>query len=133
MIKTIIRYTTPFIASINDVIYGVLLYMEHIEKHEIDNKIYETLDLLGGSSILLIAYLIVTSRHMCKFYKTACWIILFMHVFSIIYIYTPITVIEYIYAFTVLSMFACVSSTIAVLGRRTTRVIRQQYRRLRKV
>lgn len=125
MIYTILRYLTPFIASVNNTIYGVLLYLQCKDIYEASPSIYKTFDILSGSSILFISYLISASRHMCKYYKTSCWLLMIMHIMSIIYLYTPITVIEYIYALTVLSMISTVASTAAILGHKTYKTIHQ--------
>lgn len=132
MINTLLRYLTPFIASVIDVIYGVSLYINYVEPEMISQKFFNLLSLTGGSSILLIGYLISTSKHMCKYYKLSCWIIFFMHVLSIVYTYTPITFIEYIYVFTILSMVSLVVSTVSILGCKTSRAIRQAYKRVRR-
>lgn len=130
MIKTLLRYFTPFIISVIDFINGVLLYMEYVQHVSVDGKIYKLLSITGGSSILVIAYMLATCRHMCRYYKASCWILMLMHIISLIYIYTPITVVTYIYVLTVFSMISSVLATAAILCGKTIRVIRRSYRRV---
>lgn len=130
ILNTFVRYFTPFIISVMDFINGVLIYMEYVQHVSVDGNVYKLLSITGGSSILVIAYMLATSRHMCRYYKCSCWILMFMHVISVVYIYTPIAVVTYIYALTVLSMVALVLATAAILCRKTIRVIRRAYRRV---
>ena len=132
MKDTLIRYLTPFIASLNNVIYGVLLYLQYNGEIELRNCVYKTFDVLCGSSLLFVFYLISTSKHMCLFYKSACWLIVFMHIMTLVYLYTSVTVISYIYGITIMSMFALILSTAAILGRKTAKAINQAYKRERR-
>lgn len=129
MIKTIFRFLTPFITIIADAINGVLLYRQYELEKVVDERIYPTIDHLTGSSILLIAYVLCTSTHMCIYYKTSCWTLIFIHVLSIVYVYTSITVIEYIYYVWVLLGFSFIMWTISVLGYKTAKTISQSCKR----
>lgn len=123
-------YFTPFIASFNNAIYGVLLLFEQKGLFYSDWEVYKIFDIISGSSILFVAYLIATSKKMCIYYKCSCWLLMIMHIISLIYLYTPIKVITYIYAITILSMISLVASTAAILGRKTCRTIVQYRKRL---
>lgn len=130
MINTILRYFTPFIISVIDFINGVLLYLQYVQDIDIDGRIYKLMSITGGSSMIVIAYILATSRHMCKYYKASCWILMFMHFISFVYIYIEITIVEYVYALTVLSMISAVMATASILCSKTIKVIRQSYRRV---
>lgn len=116
MIKIIIKYLTPFIASLVDIINGVFLYIEYILKQEVDCRFYDLISHSTGSSLLFVAFVLVMADDMCKFYKASCWALLIMHMISITYIYTPIAVTAYIYIFLLFSMFSLITITISVLG-----------------
>lgn len=130
MINTILRYFTPFIISVIDFINGVLLYLQYVQDIDIDGRIYKLMSITGGSSMIVIAYILATSRHMCKYYKASYWILMFMHFISFVYIYIEITIVEYVYALTVLSMISAVMATASILCSKTIKVIRQSYRRV---
>ena len=130
MINTILRYFTPFIISVIDFINGVLLYLQYVQDIDIDGRIYKLMSITGGSSMIVIAYILATSRYMCKYYKASYWILMFMHFISFVYIYIEITIVEYVYALTVLSMISAVMATASILCSKTIKVIRQSYRRV---
>ena len=125
MIQAAIKLLTPFIIIVSDFINGVLLYNQYIAKEYVDETWYTLLSHTTGSSVLTISYIIVRSNHLCKYYKSSCAILLFMHIFSIVYVYTPISLIEYIYAMWVLCGISFVLLTIAILGRNTYKTIHQ--------
>lgn len=129
MIKTIIRMLTPFIISVVDIIDGVLLFLELFKDIEIDGRFYKLLSHCTGSSILLISYILLTSTHMCKYYKTACYLILLLHLYTIFYLYTDITIKTYLYLAIVLSLLSLVCWTISVLGHKTYKTIHQACKR----
>lgn len=125
MLKTVIKMLTPFIISIIDIIDGVLLYLETMYNIVIDNRFYSFLSNTTGSSLLLMSYVIVTSTHMCKYYKTSCWMIVIMHILSIIYIYTDMTSLLYALGVWVFSGISLVCWTISILGHKTCKTIHQ--------
>lgn len=116
MIKTIIKYLTPFIVSFIDVINGVCLYIQYILNINIDERFYPTFSHSSGSSVLLIAFVIAMTKDMCKFYKASCYGLLIMHIISLIYTWTPITIVVYIYIFIIFSLLSLIGITIAILG-----------------
>lgn len=128
MIKTLFKILTPFIAIIADAINGVLLYRQYELELMVDTRLYPTFDHSTGSSVLVIGYILATSSHMCKYYKISCWLIILMHVFSIIYVWTPIKIIEYIYFCWVILGFAFVMWVIPILGNKTAKTIDQACR-----
>lgn len=125
MIKTLFRILTPFIAIIADAINGVLLYRKYELHLIVEERFYPTFDHSTGSSVLLIGYVLSTSTHMCIYYKISCCAIIAMHVFSIIYTWTPIKIIEYIYFVWVILGFAFVMWVISILGYKTYKTIGQ--------
>lgn len=129
MLKTCIILLTPFIISIVDIINGVLLYLQYFCEVKVDYRLYQAMTHTTGSSILLMVYVIYRSTHMCKYYKSACWMILIMHIISIIYHYTPISLINYLYIVWVISAMALVVSTISILGYKTYKTINSACKR----
>lgn len=124
-LKTAIKMLTPFIISVNDIISGVLLFLRVEYKYEIDPTYREWISHCTGSSILVILYIIVSSTHMCKYYKTSCYTTLLLHILALIYIYTEITIIQYIYIIWISSVFSLVCWTISFLGHKTYKTIHQ--------
>lgn len=131
MIKIIVKYLTPFIASLVDIINGVFLYIEHILRQDVDCRFYDLISHSTGSSVLFVAYVLVMADDMCEYYKASCWALLIMHMISITYIYTPITVTAYIYIFLLFSMFSLITVTIAVLGHKARVMLNWAGKRLR--
>lgn len=129
MFKTFIKMLTPFIISVIDVIDGVLLYLEHYKGITVDARFYSLISHSTGSSILVLLYIIVSSTHMCKYYKTSCWMIVFMHTLTILYIYTNITLLFYLLGVWIFSGISLVCWTISVLGHKTYKTIHQSYKR----
>lgn len=124
-IKTLLRFLTPFLTILVDTINGVLLYRQYALELEVDKRLYSVFDHSTGSSVLLIGYVLATSTHMCVYYKISCCIIMAMHIFSIIYVYTPITTIEYIYYAWVLMGCSFVMWVASLLGHKTYKTIHQ--------
>lgn len=120
---------TPFIISVVDIIDGVLLFLELFKDIEIDGRFYKLLSHCTGSSILLISYILLTSTHMCNYYKTACYLILLLHLYTIFYLYTDITIKTYLYLAIVLSLLSLVCWTISVIGHKTYKTIHQACKR----
>lgn len=129
MIKTAIKLLTPFIVSIVDIIGGVLLYLR-CEGYSITPIYREVLSHFSGSSLLLILYVIVSSPHMCKYYKTSCWLLLTFHVMSLLYIFTDITTLFYIYITWVIMVASLVCWTISILSCKIYKTINQSCKRL---
>lgn len=125
MIRTTIKMLTPFIISSVDVVNGVLLYLQSYCGYNYSNRLYSLLSHISGSSILLIAYVIVNSTHMCKYYKSSCWSLLMMHVFTIIYLYTDIKLLWYIYTTWTICALSLVLWTASILGKKTYNTIHQ--------
>ena len=125
MFKTIIRFLTPFIVSVSDIICGVMFYLRIEEGIDISYSIRNTFSHCTGSSILLILYILATLVHMCKYYKSCCLCLLFFHVLSILYIYTDITTLQYVYATWIFSVISLILWTISVLGYKTFKTIHQ--------
>lgn len=123
MIKTLFRILTPFITIVADSINGVLLYRQYELNVGIYDDIYPVFNHLTGSSILLMSYVISTSNHMCIYYKMSCYTLIVMHLFSILYVYTNISVIEYVYYAWVLLSISFVMWLVAVLGHKTCKTI----------
>lgn len=129
MFKTFIKMLTPFIMSIFDITNGVMFYISLKYDVTFDNRIYSLFGNLCGSSLLVIFYIMVNSTHMCKYYKTACILLLIKHLVSISYLYTELTQIEYTYIILTLSTFSLVCWTISVLGYKTYKTIHQSCKR----
>lgn len=125
MLRTIIKMLTPFIIAFVDVISGVIMFLRLRLDYNIDLSYRDLISHTTGSSILLMLYVIVNSTHMCKYYKSACYMILALHIYTIIYVYTDITTITYTYTVIVFSLLSLVCWTISVLGHKTYKTIHQ--------
>lgn len=125
MIKTFIRMLTPFIISLVDIVNGVMRYLEYKHDYKFDYRIYEIFSHGAGSSIILILYVLVTSIHMCKYYKSACWCLLILHLQTIAYLYIDLEFMWYLYIVWILSSLSLVFWTASLLGRKTYKTIHQ--------
>lgn len=103
MIKRLIRIYTPFICAIVAIIHGVLFLSEY------KGILYKILSEFTGHSILLIAYIIATSKRMCKWYKITNYLLLSIHVVNLGYIYKLITFNEVLYAGIVINIIALIT------------------------
>ena len=79
MISKLIRIYTPFISALIALIHGVLLLLDY------DGVLLWILGELTGHSVLMIAYILATSRRMCKWYKITAVLLLLPHLINIGY------------------------------------------------
>ena len=63
MVARLIRIYTPFICALAAIMHGVLFLRGY------EGFIYNILSDLTGHSILLIMFILSTSKRMCKWYK----------------------------------------------------------------
>lgn len=80
MLRRFIRIYTPFICAIAAIVHGIIF---------LQGKDSEFLCLLGditGHSIIMIAYILSSSRRMCRWYKYTCYLLLFSHAINISYV-----------------------------------------------
>lgn len=76
MIQKFIKLYTPFICAIISTIHGVLLI------NKVHTSFYFIAQELTGNSILLLLFVLVHSKRMCKCYKLSIYSILFIHVLN---------------------------------------------------
>lgn len=79
MFARLIRIYTPFICALAAIIHGVLYLTNY------DGCLYWVLGNLTGHSILLIAYIIATSKRMCKWYKITTYLLFSINLVNILY------------------------------------------------
>lgn len=79
MIKKFIKLYTPFICAIISTIHGVLLV------NKVQTSFYFIAQELTGNSILLLLYVLVHSKRMCKWYKLSIYSLLAIHVLNLAY------------------------------------------------
>lgn len=132
MLNTILRYFTPFVICIINIANGICLYRQYILDIEEYNYLYKIFSHTCGSSILVIMYILAMSKHMCIYYKSACYLLMFMHILSIIYTFTQISLVTYLYFIWIICILSFVLLTVSVLGLKTAKLIRQSYKRLQK-
>lgn len=125
LIKTVLKLLTPFIVCIASIINGVLLYLQHVKGVAINESIYTDMSHTCASSIICIACILAYSTHMCKYYKASCWLIIAMHLLSIIYEHTGFEYVLYLYSIWVLGAFCFVCSVASILGYKTANTINQ--------
>lgn len=125
LFKTIIKVIAPFIILLSDIIYGALVYMDAERDVPLNENLCYVISHTCGSSIFVVLYIIAHSTHMCIYYKTSCYILLCMHIFTIIYIYTDITFLQYIYYFGVMCMLVFITWVISLFTQRTACLISQ--------
>ena len=79
MVARLIRIYTPFICSIVAIIHGVLFLRGY------DGMIYSIFSDITGHSILLISFVLATSKRMCRWYRYTCWLLLLVHFVNLLY------------------------------------------------
>lgn len=77
----LIRIYTPFICALMMIIYSVMYLCEYT------GKAYFIINELCGHSVLLIMYIVATSKRMCVWYKTAVYLLLATHVLNFLLIF----------------------------------------------
>lgn len=79
MFLRLIKIYTPFICAITAIIHGVLYLID------VGGVIMYLMGEFTGHSILLILYILSTSRKICKWYKITNYLLLSIHVFNTFY------------------------------------------------
>lgn len=103
MLSRLIRIYTPFICALAAIIHGVLYLFKY------QGELYWLLGNLTGHSILLIAYIIATSKRMCIWYKTTTYLLLSINIINIMYRYGIINNDYIIYIGLVINFIALIS------------------------
>lgn len=80
MFFKLIRIYTPFICAVAAIIHGVLSLLEY------NGIVYYYLSEFTGNSLLLIAYIVATSKRMCIWYKVTNYLLLSIHLVNILYL-----------------------------------------------
>lgn len=103
MLFRLIRIYTPFICALSAIIHGVLYLLKY------EGELYWLLGNLTGHSILLISYIIATSKRMCIWYKVTTYLLLLINIVNIMYRYNIINSDYIIYIGIVINFFALIS------------------------
>jgi hypothetical protein len=103
LIKKLIRIYTPFICAVVAIIHGVLFLCEY------QGVLMLVLGEFTGHSLLLIAYILSTCKHMCIWYKLTNWILFFGHAINIMYYFDLIDQSHIIYILILLNILALIS------------------------
>lgn len=103
MIKKLIRIYTPFICAIAALIHGVLYLFE------IDCILKPILGELTGHSVLLILYILATSKRMCKWYEITNYFLISIHAINVLYIYGYLDYFIVLYIGIILNILALIS------------------------
>lgn len=100
MIHRLIRIYTPFICAVAAIIHGVLYLIDYKCTLRI------ILGEFTGHSILLILYILATSKKMCKWYKYTNYLLISIHVVNILYFAKIISYDTLLYVGIVINIFA---------------------------
>lgn len=103
MISRLIRIYTPFICALVAMIHGVFYLLGY------ESDIYYFFNETAGHSFCMIAYLLATSKRMCKWYKITVLMLLVVHVLNIIYLLGYIDSYMILYAGLIVNIFAIIS------------------------
>lgn len=101
--KKLIRIYTPFLMAFVSFVHSVL-YLSGYE-----GLAYNIFSATCGYSILAIAYIIATSRRMCKFYKATNWLLFSVNVLNLLYFVLPIGFVTLIYSTLSMSIAAMIT------------------------
>lgn len=80
ILAKLIRIYTPFICAVIAIIHGVLYFTD------CSGIIFNIFGEIAGHSILVILYIIATSKRMCKWYKITNYLLLSIHFLNLLYI-----------------------------------------------
>lgn len=117
MISRFVKLYTPFICSLISAIHGVLLLLK------VNTSFYWIASSLTGHSILLVLFMIIHSKRMCKWYKMTLYSMLSIHVLNLL---TRLKIIERcdnIKISIVISVFAIITWLIFRVTYKTAKVI----------
>lgn len=92
MIGKFIKLYTPFICAIIACIHGVLFLLKY------QNITLNILNDLSGHSILLLWFIWIHSKRMCKWYKLSIMMLFIIHIMNVVYYITgviPVWIIIY--------------------------------------
>ena len=103
MLRKLIRIYTPFICALVAIIHGVLYLMHYKGVFNI------ILSEFTGHSILLIIYILATSKRMCKWYKITNYLLLSIHFINIGYITHLITYDVLLYVGIIINIIALIT------------------------
>jgi hypothetical protein len=117
MVKRLIKIYTPFICAITAIIHGVLFLKGY------KGQAYYILNDITGHSILLILYVLATSKKMCKWYKITCNLLLSIHILNISYSIFSFSYFTAIYASISLNIFAVITFLIYRIKQGITKIL----------
>lgn len=103
MISRLVKIYTPFICALFAIIHGVLSLNGY------DGILYGISADLTGHSVVVILYILSTSKKMCKWYKLTNYLLLTIHFFNIGYYLKLIEYDNLIYTAIVLNIAALIS------------------------
>lgn len=92
MIGKFIKLYTPFICAIIACIHGVLFLLKY------QNIMLNIFNDLSGHSILLLWFIWIHNKRMCKWYKLSIMMLFIIHIMNIVYYITgviPVWIIIY--------------------------------------
>lgn len=103
MISRLIKIYTPFICAVTALIHGVLSLSNY------EGIIYGILSEVTGHSILIIFYILATSKKMCIWYKITNILLLSLHFFNFAYYANWITYDDILYGGVIINIIAILS------------------------
>lgn len=98
----LLRIYTPFICALAAIIHGVL-YLTHYE-----GMAYHVLSEFTGHSLILLLYVLSTSRRMCKWYKMTVYLLLGVHILNLLYLFTDMDYYVFFYTGLVTNIMAVI-------------------------
>lgn len=81
MISRLIKIYTPFICALVAIIHGVLTLIKY------QGVAYYILSEFTGHSILVILYILATSKRFCIWYKRTVYLLLIIHILNLLYLF----------------------------------------------
>ena len=84
LISKLVKLYTPFICAIMSAIHGVLFILD------VDTLYYKISGELSGQSILLLIFVQIHSKRMCKWYKLSIYFLYFVHLINLMYYTTDL-------------------------------------------
>lgn len=117
MLSRLVKIYTPFICAFIAIIHGVLSLSGY------DGILYGISADLTGHSVIVILYILSTSKKMCKWYRYTNYLLLSIHFFNIAYYFKLIDYNNLMYAAIVINISALISFLIYRVSAGITKIL----------
>lgn len=129
--KRLLVYFAPFVFAIASITNGILYLIKY------EGFYYYASGCINGSSLYTLAVILVLTKSMCKWYKTACVILMINRLFEIVYYYLffnyeyeVISKTDFVYATLLFGTAAFIAWFLSKTFKKTCSLISRPYKRV---